>query len=113
MPRIPQNLRERATGMLNAGMMMNAVTMTNTGCSTRAIRHLRQRFQATGRTEDRPCSGRSRVTTRCQDRYILKTHQRNGFQTTTATATNTHGTHNNRVSAQTKRNRLHEGGGPK
>ena len=45
MPRIPQNLREHAIELLNAGMTMNAVVM-NTGCSTRANRHLRQRFQA-------------------------------------------------------------------
>ena len=50
MPRIPQNLRERAIGMRNAGMTMTAVAM-NIGCSTRALRHLRQRFQATGRTD--------------------------------------------------------------
>ena len=36
MPRIPQNLRERASGMPNAGIMMNAVA-TNIECSTRAI----------------------------------------------------------------------------
>ena len=36
MPRIHQNLRERAVGMHNAGMTMNAVAM-NIGCSTRAI----------------------------------------------------------------------------
>ena len=53
MPRIPQNLRERAIGMLNADMTMNAVAI-KIGCSTRAIRHLGQRFQVTGRTEDRP-----------------------------------------------------------
>ena len=45
--------------MLNAGMKMNADAM-NIGCSTRAIRHIRQRFQAIGRTEDRPRSGRPR-----------------------------------------------------
>ena len=55
MPRIPQNLRERAFGMLNAGMTMNAVAM-DIRCSTQAIRHLRQRFQAKGHTEDRPRS---------------------------------------------------------
>jgi hypothetical protein len=38
MPGITQNLRERAIGMLNAGMTMKAVAM-NFGCSTRAIRH--------------------------------------------------------------------------
>ena len=109
MPRIPQNLRERAIGMLNAGMTMNAVPM-NIGCSIRAIRHLRQRFQATGRTAGRPRSGRQRVTTRGQDRYIRNTHLRNRFQTATTTAANTHGTHNNHISAQTVRNSLREGG---
>jgi transposase len=52
--------------MFNAGMTMNAVAM-NIGCSTRAIRHLRQRFQATGCTEDGSRSGRPYVTTRAQD----------------------------------------------
>ena len=70
MCRIPQNLRERANGMLNAGMTMNVVAM-NIGCSTCAIRHLRQRFQAT--------SGRQRVTTRGQDRYIRNILMRNRF----------------------------------
>ena len=36
MLRIPQNSRERAIGMLNAGMTMNAAAM-NIGCSTCAI----------------------------------------------------------------------------
>ena len=73
MPRIPQNLRERAFGILNAGMTMNSVGM-NIGCSTRAIRYLRQRFQATGHTEDRShTEDRPSVTTRGQDRYIWNT----------------------------------------
>ena len=84
MPRIPQNLREHVIGMLNAGMTINTVAM-NIGCSTPAIRHLRQRFQAAGHTEDRPRSGRRRVRTRCQDRYIWNTHLHNRFQTATAT----------------------------
>ena len=105
MPRIPLNLRERSSGMPNAGMTMNAVAMNN-GCSTRAIRDIKQRFQATGCTQNRPRSGRSRVTTRDQDRYVLKTHR---FQTATATASNTHGTYNNRISAKTVRNRLQDG----
>ena len=69
MPRIPQNLRERAIGILNAGMTMNDVAMS-IGCSTCAIRHLRQRFQATGRTKGRPRCERPSVTTRGQDRYV-------------------------------------------
>ena len=51
MPRIWQNLRKCANGMLNAGMTMNAVAM-NIGCSTRAIQHRRHCFQATGGMED-------------------------------------------------------------
>ena len=66
-------------------MTMNAVTM-NIGCSTRAIRHLRQRFHAKVRSEVRPRSGSLRVTTRDQVRYIRNTYLRNCFQTATATA---------------------------
>ena len=91
--------------MLNADMTMNAVVM-NIGCSTSAIRHHRQRYQATGCTEDRPRSGRRRVTTLGQDRYIWNIFLRNRFQTAPATAPYTHGTHNNRISGQTVRNRL-------
>ena len=109
MPRMPPNLREHAMGMLNAGMTVNAVAMS-IGCSTRAIRHLRQRFQATGRTEDRSRSGRQRITMRGQDRYIRSIHQDNRSQTATATAANTRGTHSNRISAETVRSRLREGG---
>ena len=105
MPRISPNLRERATTCLNAVMTMNVVAM-KTGCTTRAFRYLRQRFQATGLTEDRPRSGRPRVTTRSLDRYIRNSHLRNRFQAATATAVNTHGTHNNRISTQTVHNRL-------
>ena len=106
MPGIPQNLRERAIGMLYAGMTTNAVAM-NIGCSTRTIRRLRQRFQATGLTEDRSRNWRPRVTTHGLERYIRNSHLRNRFQSATA---NTHDTYNNRISAQTVRNRLREGG---
>ena len=84
MPRILQNLRERVIGMLNAGMTMNAVAI-NIGCSARATRHLRQRFQATGPTEDRSRSGSPHSTMRSQSRYIRNTHLRNRFQTATTT----------------------------
>ena len=109
MPRIPQSLRERAIGMLNAGMTMNAVAI-NTGCCIREIRHPRQVFQATGHKKDRSRGGRPRVTTHDQERYIRNTHLRNRFQTATITAAKTHCTHNNSISAQTVRNHLREGG---
>ena len=53
-------------------------------------------------------SGCPRVTTCGQDRYIQNTHLRNRFQTATATAAKTHGTHINCIYAQTVRNRLRE-----
>ena len=99
MLRFLQDLRERAIGMLNTGMTMNAVA-TNIVCSIRAIRHLRQRFQAIGHMEDQSRSGRPRVMTRGQNRYTRNIRLRDRFQTATATAANTHGTHNNRISAQ-------------
>ena len=101
MARIPQNLRKRAIGILNADMTMGTVAM-NTGCSTRAIRHLRQSFQAAGSTED--LSERPSVMTCDQDHYIRNFHLRNRFQTGTAIAANTHGTHNG-ISDQTVRSR--------
>lgn len=109
MPRIPNNLRERAIGMLDAGMSTEDVAR-HVGSSSRAIRNLRVRFRTTGSTNDMPRRGRPRVTTRGQDRYIMNTHLRNRFQTATATAANTPGLHNNRISGQTVRNRLRENG---
>ena len=109
MPRIPNNLRERAIGMLDAGMPTEHVAK-HVGCSSRAIRNLRIRFQTTGSTNDLPQRGRPRVTTHGQDRYIINTQLRNRFQTATATAANTPGLHNNRISAQTVCNHLRENG---
>jgi len=57
-----------------------------------------------------PRSGRPRVTSRAQDHYILNQHLRDHFRTATATAAVTLSTHNNRISAQTVRNRLAESG---
>ena len=80
------------------------------GCSSRAIRNLRTRCGTTGSTNDLPRLGRPRVTTRGQDRYIMNTHLINRFLTATATAANTPGLLNNRISAQTVRNHLRENG---
>ena len=73
MPRIPNNLRERAIGMLDAGMSTEHVAR-HVGCSSRAIRNLRIRFRTTGSTNNLPRRGRPRVITRGQDRDIMNTH---------------------------------------
>ena len=56
-------------------------------------------FEKKNETEDRPRSVPQGVTTRGQDRCIRNTHLRNRFQTATATAADTHRTHNNHISA--------------
>ena len=93
MPIIFNNIRERAIGMLDAGMSTEHVAR-HVGCSSRAIRILRIRFRTSGSANDLPQRGRPRVAMRGQDRYIMNTHLRNRFQTDTATAANTVGLHN-------------------
>ena len=79
-------------------------------CNVRTVRRLRQRYRETGRTADRPRSGRPRVTTRTQDRYTWTSHLRDRYRMTTPTARVTPGTHNPSISAQTVRNRLRQAG---
>ena len=69
MPRVPAHLCERALGMLQGGMRTADVARA-INCHVRTVRRLRQNYRETGRTADRPCSGRPRVTTPAQDRYI-------------------------------------------
>ena len=107
MPRVPAHLRERALGMLQ-GAMRTADVARAINCNVRTVRHLRQRYRETGRTADGPRSGRPRVTTPAQDRYIRTSHLRYRMATTTAQITP--GTHNPSISAQTVRYRLREAG---
>ena len=72
-------------------------------------RRLRQPYQETGRTADRPHSGRPHVTKPAQDRYIQTSHLWDRCRMAT-TARVTPGTHNPSISAQTVRNRLREAG---
>ena len=106
---LSQIQRERAIGMLNAGMRpINVARNFNVHLST--ITRLRERFRTTGRTEDHPRSGRPRCTTQRQDQYLTLTHLRDRFRPATVTAATTRGRRNRRISSQTVRNRLHERG---
>ena len=69
---------------------------------------LRNRFQQTWSTSDRPRRGRPRVLTRRQDRDIKTPHLRNRFHLETVTAKTSPGTHNPRISSQNVRNRLQD-----
>ncbi|XP_071254148.1 uncharacterized protein [Salvelinus alpinus] len=108
MPRVPAHLRERALGMLQGGMRTADVGRAM-NCNVRTVRRLSQRYREVGRTVDRPRSGRPRVTTPAQDRYIRTSHLRNRYRMAT-TARVTPGMHNPSISAQTVRNRLREAG---
>ena len=93
--------------MLEAGASTEDVA-AQVRSSVQAVRSPRRWFVQTGSMEDLPRSGRPRVTTPVQDRYILNQHLGNCFLTVTATASVTLGTHNPRISSQTVRNRLAE-----
>jgi transposase len=108
MPRNHAHLRERALGMLQGGMRTADVARA-INCKVRTVRRLRQCYRETGQTADRPRSGRPRVTTPAQDRYIWTSHLRDWYRMAT-TARVTPGTHNPFISAQTVRNRLREAG---
>jgi transposase len=100
MPKVPAHLCECALGMLQGGMRTADVAKA-INCNVRTVRRLRQHYRETRRTADRPCSGRPRVTTSAQDRYIQKSHLRDRYRMATTTARVTPETPNPSISAQT------------
>lgn len=99
MPRLNQDQRNQAVGMLNAGQTVSAVSRAF-GCTRRTITLLIRRFRQTGSVQDRVRTGRPRKTTARDDRYIALTHLRQRHIPATITARR-YG-----VNAQTIRNRL-------
>ena len=105
MPKLDAATRNIIFGRLQAGESQNAVArLYNVHRST--ISRLWQRYQQSGSTADRQRSGRPRITTAAQDRYIRVIHLRNRTVTATETASNIPGLR--RISVQTVRNRLRE-----
>ena len=70
--------------MLNAGKSPTVVSR-HFGCTQKTIERLQRRFHVTGNLADRPRSGRPRVTTATDDRYIVLQHLRNRRLTAAAT----------------------------
>lgn len=105
MPRLLENERQQAVGMLRAGMTHNDVS-NHFQCSKKTIQRLLNRLRQTGSTKDRPRSGRPKVTSERQDRAIRLLTLRNRTITAESIARQTPGIHNNRISGQTVRRRL-------
>ena len=107
MPRLDPATRNFAIGRLQAGESQNEVARTlNVNQST--ISRLWNRFQQTGSTNDRQKSGRPRITTPGQDRYIRVFHLRNRTVAASTTAAGIPGLR--RISSQTVRNWLRQHG---
>ena len=86
MPRLNNDERNQAIGMLNAGMSTTVtVVWRHFGCTRKTIEWLRRRFRVTGNVADRPQSGRPRVTTAADDCYIILQHLHNRRLTAAAT----------------------------
>jgi transposase len=77
MPRLNGAQRNNAIGRLEAGESQTAVAR---------IFNVSQRYQQNGSTRDLPRSGRPRVTTAAQDRYIRLRHLRERFATAMSTS---------------------------
>ena len=84
MPRLDNDDRNQAIVMLNAGSSATVVSR-HFVCTRKTIEPLRRRFRVTGNVTDRSQSGRPRVTTAADDRYIVLQHLRNRCLTAAAT----------------------------
>ena len=90
-------------GCLDAGVGSREVAR-RLQTSHQTINRIRQRYKQTGLLKDRPRTGRSKVTTRSEDRYVTNVVARNRF--VTGPETNSPPI----VSGQTARNRIQAGG---
>ena len=85
MPRLSENRRNQAIGMLQAGALVIDIA-EHFGCSHKTIHNLTNRYANTGSANDRPTPGRERVTSRKDDGAITLSHLRDRFTPATVIA---------------------------
>jgi transposase len=107
MQRLDTATRNIAIGRLQAGESQYEVART-LSVNQSTICRLWNRFQQTGSTNDHQRSGRPRIATPGQDRYIRVFHLGNRTITASTTAAGIPGLR--RISSQTVRNRLQQHG---
>ena len=106
MPCLSNNQRLLCIGMLEAGMHQRDVARIM-GFRRETIARLLQRYRETDSMADCPWSGRSKVTTEGQDRYIRITHLHDRFLPASQTAAVTIEMHDHAVCDETNNHRGH------
>lgn len=106
MPRLTREERERAIGMADMGATQVHIARTF-ACTPLTVARLLQRYRQIGTTQDRPRTGRPRVTTPREDQRIRVIHLRNRFVTAAETAATALG---RRISQRTVHRRLRAAG---
>ncbi|GFW19647.1 transposable element Tcb2 transposase [Trichonephila clavipes] len=96
-------------GRLESGQTQHSVADA-VGVAKSVVARLWNRFQETGNVRRRPGAGRPRATTSTDGRYIQLTAHRNRAEKATQLQRQLLLATGRRVSSQTVRNRLHEGG---
>ncbi|GFY33834.1 HTH_Tnp_Tc3_2 domain-containing protein [Trichonephila clavipes] len=106
---LPESMVWRVIGRLESGQTQRSVADT-VGVARSVVARMWNRFKETGNVRRRPGAGRPRATTSSYDRYIQLTARRNRTENATQLQRQLLLATGRRVSSQTARNRLHEGG---
>ncbi|GFV93793.1 HTH_Tnp_Tc3_2 domain-containing protein [Trichonephila clavipes] len=104
-----RNCEIRLRSRLESGQTQRSVADA-VGVARSVVARLFNRFHETGNVRRRPGVGRPRATTSTDDRYIQLTARRNRTENATQMQRQLLLATGRRVSSQTVRNRLHEGG---